>query len=330
MKFSVVIANYNYGHMLSRAIDSVLNQTESDIEIIVVDDGSTDNSKDVIALYQPRIRAYFQENSGQSTAYNKGADAATGDYVLFLDADDELLPNAFELFSEALKNLPDIDYLFAGYISVDEKGREKTRKATPLPATKRDILIAYLSKELVGINNGGGIIKREVFESLRYPEGLRNNTDIVFLGQVLANKSAASIPQPVVKIHAHGARVRRNSKVVLDAGLLSVDALFNPQHMPDDLMDLKSLYLTRRLLSLFRVCYKSQSYGLAREYYRQSVAANIGTLLQWSYTRKFLISLFKKDNMEKHSSVLLQIRHSPEGLMDTCNQYLEMHSSADY
>lgn len=259
MKFSVVIANYNYGHMLSRAIDSVLNQTVPDIEIIVVDDGSTDNSKEVIAGYPSKIKAFFQKNSGQSTAYNRGAAAASGDYILFLDADDELLPGAFELFSKSLHRHPDIDYLYAGYISVDEKGIEKERKATPLPATKREILTAYLNKELVGINNGGGIIKRDVFDSFQYPEGLRNNTDIVFLGQVLANRTAASTPEPVVKIHAHSARVRRNSKVVLDAGLLSVDALFNLQCMPDDLMGLKDLYLTRRLLSLFRVCYKSKN-----------------------------------------------------------------------
>lgn len=324
MKFSVVIANYNYGHMLARAIDSVLNQTFSDVEVIVVDDGSTDNSKDVIARYGEKVQALFQENSGQSTAYNKGADAALGDYVLFLDADDELLPDAFEIFAEALKKHDGVDYLFAGYISVDEQGNEKVRRATSLPMSRRKSLISYLNKEIVGINNGGGVIKRSVFQEYRYPEGLRNNTDIVFLGQVLANKTVQSVAQPVVKIYAHGARVRRNSKVVLDAGLRSVDALFDPKYIPAEFMDIKALYLTRRLLSLFRVCYKSKSYGLGREYYRRAVKSDLSTMFQWSYTRKFISSLFKKDDMRDADSVLLQVRHSPEGLMDTCNQYLEL------
>ena len=93
LKFSIVIANYNYGRFVARAIDSALELAWPDIEVIVVDDGSTDHSKDVINAYEGRIKSIFQPNSGQLAANNAGFAATDGDVIVFLDADDILLPD---------------------------------------------------------------------------------------------------------------------------------------------------------------------------------------------------------------------------------------------
>ncbi|WBJ98770.1 glycosyltransferase family 2 protein [Methylocystis parvus] len=93
MLISVVITNYNYGRFLGDAIDSVLSQTHSEVECVVVDDGSTDNSRDVIAS-RPRVVAIFKENGGQAQALRTGVEAARGEIVISLDADDWLLPEA--------------------------------------------------------------------------------------------------------------------------------------------------------------------------------------------------------------------------------------------
>ena len=87
---TVVIVNFNYGEFLAAAIDSALGQTYRPLEVIVVDDGSTDESRKIIATYGARIKAIFQENYGQGAAYNSGWAAATGEVVLFLDSDDVL------------------------------------------------------------------------------------------------------------------------------------------------------------------------------------------------------------------------------------------------
>ena len=92
---SVVIPLYNKGQLVRRAIDSVLSQSYHDFEIIVIDDGSTDDSADVVhAIADDRIRYFYKENGGVSSARNRGIDEAVGEWIYFLDADDELLDGA--------------------------------------------------------------------------------------------------------------------------------------------------------------------------------------------------------------------------------------------
>ena len=90
---SVVIPNYNYERYVGAAIDSALNLDWSDVEVIVIDDGSTDNSRDVIASYGDRIKTILQPNSGQLVGCNKGYAMSRGEIVVFLDSDDVLHPS---------------------------------------------------------------------------------------------------------------------------------------------------------------------------------------------------------------------------------------------
>lgn len=101
---SVVINNYNYGRFLGEAIDSVLAQEHACHELVVVDDGSTDHSRQVIESYGDQLIAVFKENGGQASALNAGYRPTTGDVVIFLDADDVLLPQAVSRVSEAFRD----------------------------------------------------------------------------------------------------------------------------------------------------------------------------------------------------------------------------------
>src|SRR5215218_5526383 len=84
---SVIITTYNHSHYLPQAISSVLRQDFQNKEIIVVDDGSKDNTKEIVAQY-PQVRYIYQTNKGLSAARNTGIDNSTGEYLIFLDADD--------------------------------------------------------------------------------------------------------------------------------------------------------------------------------------------------------------------------------------------------
>jgi glycosyltransferase involved in cell wall biosynthesis len=93
---TVLINNYNYDRFLPQAIDSALNQTYSNIEVIVVDDGSTDNSREIISGYGNRIRSILKENEGQASAFNTGIAASRGEIICMLDADDYFHPEKVE------------------------------------------------------------------------------------------------------------------------------------------------------------------------------------------------------------------------------------------
>ncbi len=113
---SVVIPAYNAAKYIGRAIDSVLAQTRPADEIIVVDDGSTDNTADVAHGYGDKIRFIRQENAGASVARNTGIEAATSEWIAFLDADDEWLPQKLQLQTEHLRRNPNLVWTTGNFI----------------------------------------------------------------------------------------------------------------------------------------------------------------------------------------------------------------------
>ncbi len=121
--FSIIIPSYNRAHMLPVAIQSVINQTYHDWELIIVDDGSTDNTKEVVASYNhDRIIYIWQANQERSVARNNGIKNAKGEYVCFLDSDDYYLPDRLKKFNEfILKEKHSKLLIFSGII-IENKG----------------------------------------------------------------------------------------------------------------------------------------------------------------------------------------------------------------
>src|SRR5207249_9168521 len=113
---------YNYGKFLGSAIESALNQGYSDVEVVVVDDGSTDDSPDVIARYSGRVTACRQPNGGQAAALNAGFARCRGDAVIFLDADDLLLPDVAGRAAAAFRDAPDLARLQYPLAVIDAGG----------------------------------------------------------------------------------------------------------------------------------------------------------------------------------------------------------------
>ncbi len=113
---SVVIPLYNKETSVAQSLQSVLSQSYDDFEVVIVDDGSTDGSVAIVeAINDPRIRLIRQENGGPSKARNTGVKNARGEWIVFLDADDELLPGAIEYFADLLKAHQDCKFLAAPF-----------------------------------------------------------------------------------------------------------------------------------------------------------------------------------------------------------------------
>lgn len=118
---SVIIPTYNHQRYLSVAIDSAISQNIQPLEIIVIDDGSTDNTREIVKKYQ-RIQYHFQKNSGPSAARNHGARIATADYLIFLDSDDALLPDAIEKHIECISYSPGAAMVSATFVTIAPDG----------------------------------------------------------------------------------------------------------------------------------------------------------------------------------------------------------------
>lgn len=118
---SILINNYNYGHFLDMAIESALSQSYRNTEVIVVDDGSTDSSREVISSYEDKIVPALKENGGQASAFNAGFEASKGEIVTFLDADDYLFPETVKRVVAAWK--PGVASVQYRLETVDAEGR---------------------------------------------------------------------------------------------------------------------------------------------------------------------------------------------------------------
>lgn len=118
---SIIINNYNYGHFLRAAIDSALNQTYPHIEVIVVDDGSTDNSQEIIASYNEQIMPVLKENGGQASAFNAGFAASNGEIICILDSDDLFVPEKVAEIVNVFEQHQDIGWCFHRLKFMDAK-----------------------------------------------------------------------------------------------------------------------------------------------------------------------------------------------------------------
>ena len=149
LKFSVIIPTYNRSATLGRAIQSVISQTLPAWEIIVVDDGSSDDTRKLVEKFS-HVRYHYQANAGVCAARNKGAEIATGDWLIFLDSDDELELDSLKSFEIELQSNPSIQVLQASY-TLEDSGNLTTRKVTTGNS-------AFVS--------GSFVIKKEVFQIL--------------------------------------------------------------------------------------------------------------------------------------------------------------------
>jgi len=223
---SVVIPNYNYGRYLAQAIESALHQTYQKMEILVVDDGSTDDSKAVLVRYAGRLRLVEQRNLGVSIARNRGVEESRGDLVAFLDADDlwheEKLSRQVAKFDDSAVGL-----VYCGLHYIDELGRSL---GASVP-TARGRLLRHLAllrhPGVLGVGSTA-LVRKQCLERVGvFDPLLSTSADWDFVRRVACHYAIDVVPEPLVFYRQHGVAMHRKVEVFERDMLYAFDRLFS-------------------------------------------------------------------------------------------------------
>lgn len=219
-KVSVIIPTYNRADLLPRTIESVLNQTFKNFELIIVDDGSTDNTEEVVKEFQERderVRYIWQENSGGAAKpKNNGIKNSRGDYIAILDSDDEWLPDKLvkqlELFESS--SHPELGFVDCNALMVDEKSGKHWEYRIP---PYKNVLKEILARDYMG--SGSGIMyKKSVFDTIGlFDENLKRGQDWEIRIRIAQKYGFDCVDEPLYKYYVHSenlsSTLRKGEKV---------------------------------------------------------------------------------------------------------------------
>ncbi|CAM3764294.1 glycosyltransferase family 2 protein [Parendozoicomonas haliclonae] len=301
--FSIVIPAYNYAQTLARAIESVLTQSGSDFELLVINDGSSDNTQDVLQqlhnAYPSRFCSVNRTNFGAAATRNYGVEHTSGDWLIFLDSDDEFEPNALEIMREAIKENADARMIVGGHTSVAEDGSCRYRGIDAVHNSKANaeaLFAGYLLNKSVTPSNGATAMHRDIFKKIRYPENFRNSEDIPVFACSFANFPCAFIEKPINRVYKHDDSLRHNIAYAHAVGTSLIDVVFDPAVIPGRLQKYRKAYFSQRCLSLFRTHYLAGDSASALVYYRLAVKNHWTVIFNASYARKALRCFFTRKN----------------------------------
>ena len=219
---SIIINNYNYGRFLKDCIESALNQTYPDTKVIVVDDGSTDDSRKIISGYGDRIIPVLKENGGQGAAFNVGVKVSRGEVICFLDSDDMLLPTAME---KALALFQDSDVVNVHWrlweIDKDGRrtGRTRPQRGTLTEGNLRDSMIRRGPNSYIWSPTSGNAWTRRFLESI-FPvpeQGYKSGADsyLAVLAPLYGTIKTVSEPQALYRLHGQNDHEKRSLEQTL-------------------------------------------------------------------------------------------------------------------
>jgi glycosyltransferase involved in cell wall biosynthesis len=206
---SVIIPNYNYGRYLAQAIDSVLEQTYPHVEVIVVDDGSTDDSLNVLQSYGERIRWTQQRNQGVSAARNRGIAESRGTLVAFLDADDVWLPTKLAR-QAALFNNPAVGLVYCGLQYISSEGEPL---GVDLSGRRGRVLkeMALLRGAAVLAGGSSALVRRECFDRVGlFDTQLSTSADWDMWRRIACHYEIDAVREPLLLYRQHGSAMHRN------------------------------------------------------------------------------------------------------------------------
>jgi len=233
MQVTVIIPTFNSAQFLTAAVDSVLAQTFKDFEIIVVDDGSTDNTEDVLKSYGDKVRYIKQKNQGVSVARNTGIKNSSAKYAAFLDSDDVWMPAKLEKQINALENNPKSKACYTEYISVSEDMKPQELKR--LRAENSVLNDLLLRGNVIGPPSTI-LCERELFEELGgFDSGLSLSADWDMWIRLACVTELTFLKEPLIKYRLHGSNMSKNVKLLEDDTVRMLEKAFAIESLSSEL-----------------------------------------------------------------------------------------------
>jgi glycosyltransferase involved in cell wall biosynthesis len=221
---TIVVPAYNHGRYLGQCLDSILAQSYRTIETIVIDDGSSDDTRSILKRYDGRVRWESQANAGQSAALNRGWALSRGDILGYLSADDALDPAAVAAAVEQLAARPDVVAVYPDFVLIDEDSQIVRRVSAP-EFDRRDLIL-----DLVCQPGPGAFFRRQAWEQAGpWNPALRQNPDLDFWMRLALQGEFVRIPKFLASFRVHRAsqtwqradEARADEPVAIVAGLLA-------------------------------------------------------------------------------------------------------------
>jgi glycosyltransferase involved in cell wall biosynthesis len=209
---SVIIPTYNYARFIGQAIESVLAQTYQDFEVIVVDDGSTDDTRERVARFS-QVRYLYQANQGIAPARNAGLHASRGELLVFLDADDRLLPEALAIGVDCLNANPDCAFVSGHWEVVSNFG--DPLPSSPIICVTSDHYQAFLDFNYIG-TVGQVMFRRSILESVGgFDSAVPGCDDIELYMRIARNHRVACHDKVVMQHRKHGSNTSGKRDMML-------------------------------------------------------------------------------------------------------------------
>jgi glycosyltransferase involved in cell wall biosynthesis len=217
---SVIIPTYNYAHFLATAIESVLNQTYTDFELIVVDDGSTDNTKQVVAAFQSnhQVQYVFQSNQGDAAARNTGIRQSSGKYLAFLDSDDAWTPDKLQIQTTVLEQYRHYSIVYSAviYQIFQQKQLVSSRIVHKSRRYEQSLYEDLLYQNTIIGSHSGVVVRREAFEKLGLFDEAFHICDLDLWRRFSEFYNFYYVPQALVYIRKHDTNLSRNRELIAD------------------------------------------------------------------------------------------------------------------
>lgn len=215
---SVVIPCYNHAQYLGTAIQSAAEQDYPCKEIIVVDDGSSDHTAEVARRF-PEVKYLHQSNAGLAAARNAGIDQSRGAYLIFLDADDVLVPGAIRCQAMLMQEHPQFAFISGGHFTSDEKLEARKEVSSEVSGQYYENL---LRRNYIGMH-AAVIYRREVLDELRFDAGLKACEDYDLYLRIAAKFPVHNHREPIAVYRGHSENMSANVTLMLESALQVLD-----------------------------------------------------------------------------------------------------------